>query len=528
MGVKSVRSLVWLGLLALVACTHSDLRPDYPRHPSTVLPVQADAPLAAYAARLVSAHDGDSGLRLISDASDALLVRIALADRAVHTLDVQYYMFHSDATGQLLAQRLLAAADRGVRVRLLLDDLHVAGNDAVLRSLDGHPHIQIRLFNPFLERKSSLWSIGKQFAGDFSRLNRRMHNKAFIADGSVAVVGGRNIGDEYFDANGNVNFRDLDVLAVGPVVAQVGEAFDRYWNSPQSFPIGAFHYKVPGDPELATLRQQLAANARSFSQTSYAQNLITRVGDLAHETPEAQWAWGPATYLADDPDKGNPEADDKGLHMAPKLREWLDGAQHQITLISPYFVPGKTGVAYLTAMRQRGIAVNLLTNSLASTDSGGVYATYASYRTPLLAQDVSIYELKSDASRHGGGSGHFFGSSSGGSSGSSLHAKAMVVDESHAFVGSMNLDPRSRDLNTEDGVIVESTVLAKALLAIFADATKPAHSYHVVLDPKTQRTYWEGQGTDGKPIRVDHAPDTSWWRRFKVGLSRLLPVEGLL
>ncbi len=524
MGVKSLRCLAWLGLLALAACTHSDLRPDYPRHPSSMLPVQADAPLAAYAERLASTHGDDSGLRLISDASDALLVRIALADRAVHSLDLQYYMFHSDATGQLLAQHLLAAADRGVRVRLLLDDLHVAGDDAVLRALDGHPHIQIRLFNPFLERKSSLWSIGKQFAGDFSRLNRRMHNKTFIADGSMAIVGGRNIGDEYFDADSNLNFRDLDVLAVGPVVTQIGQEFDLYWNSAQSFPIAAFHYKVPGDPELATLRKGLATNARRFSQTSYAQNLVTRVGDIAHETPEGQWAWGPTTYLADDPDKGNPGADDKELHMAPKVREWLDGTQHQLTLISPYFVPGDKGVAYLTAMRQRGVTVNVLTNSLASTDSGDVYVAYASYRTKLLAQGIGIYELKPDASRHGGFS-HFFGSSS---SGSSLHAKAMVVDDNRAFVGSMNLDPRSRDLNTEDGVIIESPVLAKALLAIFADATKPTHTYHVLLDPKDQRTYWEWTQPDGKVIRYSHAPDTSWWRRFTVGLGGLLPIEGLL
>ena len=524
MAWRSLRQLAYLGLLALAACTHSDLRPDYPRHPSTVLPVQADAPLAAYAARLAATHGDDSALRLISDASDALLVRIALADRAVHSLDLQYYMFHSDATGQLLAQHLLAAADRGVRVRLLLDDLHVAGDDTVLRALDGHPHIQIRLFNPFLERNSSLWSMGKQFANDFSRLNRRMHNKAFIADSAMAIVGGRNIGDEYFDADSNLNFRDLDVLAIGPVVTQVGQEFDRYWNSPQSFPIGAFHYKVPGDPELATLRKQLAANARRFSESSYAQNLVTRVGDIAHETPEGQWAWGPATYLADDPDKVNPQVDDKGLHMAPKLREWVDGTQHRLTLISPYFVPGNKGVAYLTGMRQRGVTVNVLTNSLASTDAGDVYAAYASYRPKLLAQGIGIYELKPDASRHGGGS-HFFGSSS---SGSSLHAKAMVVDDNHAFVGSMNLDPRSRDLNTEDGVIIESTVLAKALLSIFADATKLAHSYRVVLDPKTQRTWWESTQPDGQLIRYDHAPDTSWWRRFKVGLGGLLPIEGLL
>ena len=518
-----LRRLACLGLLALAGCTHSDLRPDYPRSPSAMLPVRADAPLVDYAHRMAAQHGTQSGVRLISDSGDALLARIALADRARYSLDLQYYMFHSDATGELLAQRLLVAADRGVRVRLLLDDLHVAGNDDVLRILDGHRNIEIRLFNPFLERDGSLWGMGKQFAGDFSRLNRRMHNKAFIADGAMAIVGGRNIGDEYFDANNELNFRDLDALAVGPVVTEVGQAFDRYWNSEQSYPIGAFHRRGTTPAQLEDLRTAMAAHARSFSQGSYAQNLVSRVGDLAHEVPSSGWAWGQASYLADDPGKGNPEVNSKDLHMAPAIRAWMDGAEHRLTLVSPYFVPGTKGVAYLQGMRERGVAVEVLTNSLASTDAGDVYVAYASYRPALLKAGVQLYELKPDA-RHSRGGSHFFGSSSGSNS---LHAKAIVVDDTHAFVGSMNLDPRSVDINTEDGLIVESPALAKALLAIFADAAKPVHSYQVRLDPKGA-VYWQATGADGQIIRYDHAPETTWWRRFKVNMGGLLPIENLL
>ncbi len=524
MAWRSLRHFAWLGLFALVACTHSDLRPDYSRTPSQMLPAEADAPLAAYATRLTAKHNGDSGVRLISDANEALLARIALADRARHSIDLQYYTFHSDATGELLANHLLAAADRGVRVRVLLDDLHVAGNDKVLLALDGHPHIEIRLFNPFLERKSSMWSLGKQFAGDFSRLNRRMHNKAFIADSSMAIVGGRNIGDEYFDASGNVNFRDLDVLVVGPVVPQIGTAFDTYWNSLLSFPVAAFHHKPLSPAEAASIREDVKDHARLFSQGNYAQNLVTRAGDPSRELPATDWAWGPATYLADDPEKANPTTDSKDVNMVPQVRAWTDSAQHQLTLINPYFLPGKRGITYLQTLRDRGVDVHVLTNSLASTDAGDVYNAYASYRPPLLKMGVSLYELKPEGGRGHGGS-HFFGSSSGSNS---LHAKAIVVDDSHAFVGSMNLDPRSLDLNTEDGVIIESPVLAKALLAIFADATTPMHSYSVLLDSSTGRVYWAAQQSDGQPIRFDHAPDTTWWRRFKVGLGDLLPIEHLL
>jgi putative cardiolipin synthase len=513
-----------LGLLAGTGCTHSDLRPDYPRTPSTALPASHDSALTAYVARLVAQHPGQSGLRLVSDAGEALLARVALADRAKHTLDVQYYIFHSDATGKLLARQMLAAADRGVRVRVLLDDLHIAGNDDAIVALDGHPNIQIRLFNPFLERSPSTLGMGKQFVGDFSRLNRRMHNKALIVDGAIAIVGGRNIGDEYFDADRSVNFRDLDVLTVGPVVTQTEQMFDDYWNSEQVYPIAAFHDKPPSKTTIVSVREALGKASRSFRQSDYAHNLISRAGNLQQEEGESTWAWGEAQFLADTPSKGDPrsDGDSSTMRMAPQLKAWVDGAQHRLTIISPYFIPGKRGVAYLENLRKRDIDVAVLTNSLASTDAGGVYEAYAAYRPPMLVAGVTLYELKpAEAGVDPGGR-------LGASAGVSLHAKAMVVDDNHVFVGSMNLDPRSRDLNTEDGVIADSPALAKAVLKLFADATTPANAYRVRLVPgSSSRVYWESE-EEGKIVRIDHAPETTWWRRFKTGFMAVLPIEGLL
>jgi putative cardiolipin synthase len=516
-----IRNCTFVAALASSACTHSDLRPDYVREPSMTISAQANDPLAAYATRLSAGHGKDSGLRLLNDSVDALLARIALADRATRSIDVQYYLFHSDSTGQLVAEHLLAAADRGVRVRVLLDDLHKIGKDDVLRALDGHPHIEIRLFNPFHERKSSLWSMGKQFAGDFSRLNRRMHNKAFIADGALAIVGGRNIGDEYFDASGLSNFRDLDVLTIGPVVAEISQMFDSFWNSAPAVPIAAFRHDPTDATELASIRASLAKNAREIGQTPYAENVVTRAGDLKREEGPDHWAWGEAAFLTDDPGKVDPELDRRDLHLAPRIKEWLDGAKHRILLISPYFVPGDKGVAYLAQKRAEGIEVAVLTNSLASTDAGNVYAAYASYRPKLLAAGVELYELKPDAAHA------YEDRRSLGSSSSSLHAKAIVVDDNRAFIGSMNLDPRSGNYNTEDGVIVTSVAVAKALSDLFALATTPAVTYRVRLKEGTKSVYWETT-ENGETVLYDKAPRTSAWRRAKAGMTRALPIEGLL
>ena len=508
-------------VLALGACTRSDLRPDYVREPTTTIPAHADSPLVENANRLSSGHGKDSGLMLLGDSVDALLARIVLADRAKYSIDLQYYLFHNDATGKLLAQHLIAAADRGVRVRVLLDDLHMAGKDDVLRALDGHPGLDIRLFNPLHERTASMWGMGKQFAGDFSRLNRRMHNKSFIVDSAVAVVGGRNIGDEYFDIAGDVNFRDLDVLVIGPVIPEITRVFDAYWNSAPSVPIGAFQLGSTTPTELSAIRESLAKNARELRQTDYADRAIARFGDVARQDDAQKWDWGETTFLADDPEKVSPDVDPHDLHLAPRIREWLDGAQHRIVLVSPYFVPGDKGVAYLQRKRAEHVDVSVLTNSLSSTDADNVYAAYATYRPPLLASGVLIYELKPDAARPDTSSRGI------GLSTSSLHAKVIVVDDDRAFIGSMNLDPRSLYLNTEDGVLVTSPTLAKKLNDVFQLSTAPEVTYRVLLKPDKRNVYWETTA-NGKAVLYDDAPQTSAWRRLKASMTRLLPIEGLL
>jgi putative cardiolipin synthase len=515
------KSCVLVAMLALAACTRSDLRPDYVREPSVTIPAHADSPLVETANRLTSNHGEDSGLLLLSDSMDALLARIVLADRAKYSIDLQYYLFHSDATGKLLVQHLIAAADRGVRVRVLIDDLHMAGKDNVLRALDGHPGLEIRLFNPFHERTGSMWGMGKQFAGDFSRLNRRMHNKSFIVDSAVAIVGGRNIGDEYFDAAGNVNFRDLDVLVIGPVMSEITREFDTYWNSAPSVPLAAFRKDSTTPTEMSAIREALAKNAREIRETEYASSAIERVGDFVRQDNTDKWSWGSATFIADDPDKVNPDIDPKELHLTPRLREWLDGAQHHIALVSPYFVPGEKGVAYLQQRRSAGVEVSVLTNSLSSTDADNVYAAYASYRPALLASGVLIYELKPNAARIREAPGGI------GLSASSLHSKVMIVDDDRSFIGSMNLDPRSAHLNTEDGVLVTSPALAKRLNDLFKLATTPAVTYRVLLKPDGKNVYWETID-DGKTTIYDDAPNTSAWRRTKASMTRLFPIEGLL
>jgi putative cardiolipin synthase len=501
-------------VLALSACTHSDLRPDYVRQPSTTLAAAPDAPLVIEARKLAESHGEDSGLRLLSNSIDALLARLALADRAKYSIDLQYYIFHGDATGKLVAHHLLAAADRGVRVRILLDDLHEGPRDAVLHALAGHPNIEIRVFNPFYERANSMWGLGKQFLGDFSRLNRRMHNKAYIVDGAGAVVGGRNIGDEYFDASDAVNFRDLDILLIGPVVAEVSHVFDLYWNSGPSMPIEAFKHPDVPPVEIETVRKALVENAAQIRATDFGAGVLTEVAE----------ARAKGEFLADDPDKVTPDVDTKELHLAPHVREWLDGARKRILLISPYFVPGDKGVAYLTEKRAKGIEVSVLTNSLASTDADSVYAAYGTYRPKLLEAGVTLYELKPNAIRSKKQE-HLIASTQ---SQSSLHSKLIIVDDDKAFIGSMNLDPRSHHLNTEDGVLVTSAAIARTLVETFALATDPSVTYQVKLKSgSTSTVYWETK-ENGETVLYDDAPMTSGWRRFKAGFTRVLPIEGLL
>jgi len=493
--------------------------------PSKALPPTTTTADARYVHAVVKQHQDKSGFRLLTRSTNALMSRVALADHAQHALDLQYYIFDNDATGRLVAQRLLAAADRGVRVRLLVDDINAGEAIDMFDALDTHPNIEVRLFNPFATKKPFLFSKATQFLLDAHRLNRRMHNKSFIMDGNVAIVGGRNIGDAYFDAGDGTSFRDLDLIAIGPVVKQASQAFDEYWNCNAAYPVKAFGGKHADHYDLARLRMELTHDARTFAQSDYAQATLDELPNGASADRPGKWFWGPATLVADQPEKIEAGHDQPQLRIGPDIKALTDGAQHELLLISPYFVPGDSGTQYLAALAARGVTVKVLTNSLASNDEPAVYSGYSHYRRALLEGGVQLYELRPAA-------GAAQPATAGGtSSGVSLHAKAIVVDRQQVFIGSMNMDARSKLLNTEMGLIVDCPPLAAAVTEFFDTATLPASAWHVVLkaDGSARGGVMQWQASDaGKLVSYDHDPGATISRRIEVEMLKLLPLESLL
>jgi putative cardiolipin synthase len=479
---------------------------------------------AAVVAQVAGPGDS-SGFRLMTLSTNALLSRVSLADHAKRSIDMQYYIFRNDATGRLVALHLLQAADRGVHVRILLDDLNMAGEMKMFNALDSHPNIEVRVFNPFQTRNPGTLSKAAQFLLEFRRLNRRMHNKSFIVDNNVAVIGGRNIGDSYFDANVDNNFRDLDVLAIGPVVPAATSSFETYWNSEAAHPVTEYASKTDPGSDLAGLRTVLEKNARKFDDSAYKQAALDDLPNGASADRSGNWYWGHAALVADEPDKIDTGSDRTDLRIGPELKTLIDGAQTEVLLISPYFVPGKQDEANFIALAQRGTAVKVLTNSLASTDELAVHEGYSDHRRALLKGGVQLFELKPEPGVK------MAAADSSGSSDVSLHAKAFVVDRRYVYIGSMNMDQRSKLLNTEMGVVVDSPQLAKAVAEFFATATLPANAYHVVLGAPDgshgSEMHWEAT-KDGKAVDYDSEPDASIARRAKVLLLKLLPIDGLL
>ncbi|WBU43292.1 phospholipase D family protein [Marinobacter alkaliphilus] len=461
------------------------------------------------------AHPGLSGIHPLADARDAFVARILLAEAAETTLDVQYYIWHSDITGTLLLESLLAAADRGVRVRLLLDDNGIRGLDETLSALADHPNIHIRLFNPFVVR-SPKW-LG--YITDFSRLHRRMHNKSFTADNQATIIGGRNIGDEYFGATDGLLFSDLDVLAAGPVVNEVSTDFDKYWNSRFSYPVHTLLPAVTTDAAeiLRQLRQrQDAASARQYLNALENSGLLEQV-----VTGNLSLLWAPTRMISDPPNKIADKAPEKAM-LRHQLRKAIGEPERSLTLISPYFVPTAEGLEYFQELARQGVRVRILTNSLEATDVVAVHSGYARYRKPLIKAGVELFEMRklgSEPTEPHESAGPF------GSSGSSLHAKTFVVDYNDIFIGSFNFDPRSMNLNTELGFIIESEELAATMEDVISSLL-PSSSYRVRLDSRN-RLYWVEQNSGGKTIHSKE-PHTSASRRAGAFLMSLLPLEPLL
>ncbi len=482
---------------------------------SRALEETADTRLGKSIAVLVAAHPGMSGIYPLSEGKGALAARIILADTAERSLDVQYYIWHGDGAGILLMDALKRAAERGVRVRLLLDDNGVVGLDSSLAALNAHPGIQVRIVNPFPNR-SARW-LG--FLTDFNRLNRRMHNKAFTADSQATIVGGRNIGNEYFAAGQDFSFTDLDVLAIGPAVTDVADAFDQYWNCAAAYPLellvtypGAAPDQVSAAADAVRANPQAAAYLEALQRTQVVRDLLQ--GSLPFE-------WARTKLVSDNPAKLL--ATDMGAEdlLLGQMERVLGSPRKEFLLVSPYFVPTSHGTESLVAMARRGVQVTVLTNSLAATDVSVVHAGYAKRRKALLKGGVRLFELKltSDTSERTQSTGF------GGSSSASLHAKTFAVDRKRVFVGSFNFDPRSAGLNTEMGLVIDSPALAARIAHTFSD-TIPSKAYEVRLTHRGSLE-WVEQSPHGE-VRSTSEPEAGFMRRITVWIVRWLPIEWML
>ncbi len=529
MDESRIRNFAWALLLGALLASCATLPKDVAKTPSQALPPAVDTPSAQYIDSERDRHLPDqSGFRLMTLSTNALMSRVTLADHAEHSLDLQYYIFKDDDTGKLIALHLLQAADRGVRVRLLLDDIKLGDQIRMFESLDAHPNIEVRLFNPFSTREPGAIARAAQMLLDFRRLNRRMHNKSFIADNKVAVVGGRNIADDYFGASSESNFRDLDLLCIGPVVQQASKAFDSYWNDAAAIPVSAYSHPASQAADLPGLRATLEKHVRSFSQSDYAQAVLAELPNGATADRQGQWYWGSSVLVADQPEKIQPgAADQPDLRIGPALHALINGATSEVLVISPYFVPSNEDEKNFIALAKRDVKVRVLTNSLASTDEPAVHTGYAAHRHALLAGGVDLFELKPEAGTKQTITEY------GGSSGVSLHAKSFVVDRRYVFIGSMNMDERSKLLNTEMGVVVDSPSLAKAVAAFFETVTLPANSYQLGLEGSKGVPNGNGQllwtsAEGSKTVTVDHEPGVGPARRAAVLLLKMLPIDSLL
>jgi len=470
-----------------------------------------------------------SGVRLLPLGLYSLDTRLQLALRAQATLDVQYYQLENDSTGRLLMRHLRDAARRGVRVRLLVDDLYTTHSDGLLRALSAHPNIEVRLYNPFCCARAA--GVAGRYAAslfDFGRLNHRMHNKMFIADGVMAVVGGRNIADEYFLRHAQQNFLDMDAFVMGQVVGQMASIFDTYWNSDVVVPIEAVGDKVAG-----------SAEEREAAQAYFNQQLDTLPPSAAIDLPEVDvlgygplgedfeagrvgLVWGQARAFADPPDKPlrktAADAFKTSVTNDVVMALWL--ADSELVLTSPYLIPGVPGMQSIDGLRAKGVKITIMTNSLAATDEPLVHTGYARYRVAMLKAGVDLYEVsptRTQATKRLG----MFGKSLG-----RLHAKTAVIDRKTIFIGSMNLDPRSASANTEFGMLIDSPAAAKELLRVI-NISRLESSYRVRIEPKGSALQW--LTTDGdQEVILGVEPESSWWLRIHNFLFGLFVPEQLL
>jgi putative cardiolipin synthase len=505
--------IVLLLAVLLGACATGAVKPYGRPVPELAMPAQPDGAFADLESTIRAAHGPEaSGFELIDSNEDGLRWRLALIDSAKHSIDVQYYLWYGDAAGRILVKRLLDAADRGVKVRMLVDDLNTLISDAATVTLrdqvaawmDAHPNLELRLFNPWTKREISA-RVGEALS-ELDRVNRRMHNKQLIVDNQAVVIGGRNVGDEYVGLNAAFNFHDLDVLGIGPVARQASVVFDSFWNSEWVMPVSAL--RIPVSPaERSAGRETLMT-------------LLRETKSLAH-FPLAPQSWsGEFATLRDRLHIGTsqvysdlPESGSIKHVMLEQTHAMMGSAQRELLIVNSYIIPTRRGTAMLQNLKARGVHTKILTNSLASHDVPAVNSHYKRWRKPILETGAELYEMRHDAaiqplvSDTRPTKAKFMG----------LHSKATVVDREWSYIGSMNYDPRSAAINTEVGVFIKSRGLAEALAQLIERDMQPSNSWRVELDGDGELRWVNDKET------VTTQPARNWWQRVEDAFFMMFP-----
>ncbi len=518
-----------LAAALLAGCAALPPGSDFPKTASHAFAHPEQTPLGKKIAPAIQHHAGLSGFRILTRGEDGFLTRAQMIARAERSIDLQYFIFRNDDTGQLLAQALLAAADRGVHIRILIDDSETESGDEKLAALQAHPNIELRIFNPFRYRGHLDAIRFIEFTFNHERLDYRMHNKLFVVDNALALIGGRNLADGYFQIDPASQFGDDDVLSAGPVVKQLSATFDDYWNSLNAIPAAALAPASASQLQayrqaLETHRQQLDASGADYALR--IQSGLPLEDMLSGKLP---LSWATAQVVCDSPDKAKVEKGEEiGKLMNRRVGAAVAEVQSELLMVSPYLVPGEDGMRLLENLRARQVPIRILTNSLMSATVLSAQAGYMRYRRHMLDDGLELYEVRSRLGNPQG-SGQSAAMDSYGTY--SLHAKLFVFDRKKLYVGSMNFDQRSMHLNTEVGLIIDSEELARQTAARFEAIIKPANSYQVMLraaesDAKPGLVWHTEE--NGRPVEYTEEPAQDAWKRLEVNMASLFPLDGEL
>jgi putative cardiolipin synthase len=527
--LNNARRCTALALCALLAgCAANPPGASAPKRVSNALDPATETPLSRTFHAAALAADGKSGLRMLSVGLDGLLVRTQLIDATTRTLDLQYYIFRADESGNLIAAALMRAADRGVRVRILIDDGETVPGDERILSLAAHPGVEVRIFNPLRYRGHNRVLRGMEFLTEKQRLDYRMHNKLLVADNTVALIGGRNIGDQYFQIDPDSQFGDDDLVVVGPMVARLSGVYDQFWNGPLAIPAEAVDQKHASTQALAQYRDVLAARQKLPSDTraAFLQRAASGEPLAGILAGRAALMWVPMELVFDSPDKKDVDAGLAFGHLiyAPVAKQ-IDSVNSELLMVTPYFVPSNSELGILEQARARQVRVSLLTNSLAAAPVLAAQSGYMHYRVRLLEHGVELHELRA---RLGNTQGSGQGKAISRHGNYALHSKLYVFDRKKVYVGSMNFDERSKHLNTEIGLIVNSEELAQQVVRRFDELTSLDNAYTVVLGANSTAGHphleWKTREA-GQPVSYTVEPARSRSQKFEVEFLSLLPLD---